>query len=121
MFMAELDNLLLTAGHDLEAVQMPVRVDVARDDERYVRINGHEETLKAGDMIIADEQGVLSSVIYGPDRRTQITPQTRRVLFTTYAPSGVGRDVVGKHLEGIRENVLLIAPGAQVVQLRVYP
>ena len=29
MFVAELKNLLLTAGHDLEAVEMPVRLDVA--------------------------------------------------------------------------------------------
>jgi DNA/RNA-binding domain of Phe-tRNA-synthetase-like protein len=120
MFMAELDNLLLTAGHDLEAVRMPIRVDVARGDERYVRINGQEETLKAGDMMITDAQGVLSSVIYGPDRRTQITPQTEQVLFTVYAPPGVARDAVKKHLEDVRENVLLVAPGAQVLQLRVY-
>ena len=29
MFMAELEDMLLTAGHDLKAVQMPVGVDVA--------------------------------------------------------------------------------------------
>jgi hypothetical protein len=28
MFMAELKNLILTAGHDLDAVTPPVRVDV---------------------------------------------------------------------------------------------
>lgn len=120
MFMAELDNLLLTAGHDLEAVQMPFRIDVARGDERYVRINGQEETLKPGDMMIADAQGVLSSVIYGPDRRTQINPRTQQVLFTVYAPPGVEGDLVSKHLEDIRENVLLVAPDAQALRLQVY-
>ncbi len=73
MFMAELKNLLLTAGHDLAAVQMPVGIDVAKGTERYIRLNGQEQELKPGDMMIADAQGVISSVIYGPDRRTQFT------------------------------------------------
>jgi DNA/RNA-binding domain of Phe-tRNA-synthetase-like protein len=120
MFMAELKNLLLTAGHDLEAVQVPVRLDVARGTERYIRLNGQEQQLKAGDMMIADAQGVISSVIYGPDRRTQITSETRQVLFTVYAPSGIGEQAVHNHLQDIQANILLIAPEADVELLEVY-
>jgi DNA/RNA-binding domain of Phe-tRNA-synthetase-like protein len=120
MFMAELDTLLLTAGHDLEAVQMPLRIDVADGSERYVRIDGQEQALKAGDMMIVDAQGILSSVLYGPDRRTQITPATRQVLFTVYAPPGIAPEDVCQHLTEIRDNVLLVAPGAAVESLAVY-
>jgi len=120
MFMAELKNLLLTASHDLEAVQMPVRLDVSAGDERYVRLNGQEQVLRPGDMMIADAQGVVSSVIYGPDRRTRITPETRQVLFTVYAPPGIGEGVVYEHLQDIQENVRLVAPDAKVVSLEVY-
>ncbi len=120
MFVAELKNLLLTAGHDLEAVQMPVKLDVAEGTERYIRLNGQEQQLKPGDMMIADAQGVISSVIYGPDRRTQITSETRRVLFTVYAPPGIGEQAVYDHLQDIQANILLVAPGADVVLLEVY-
>jgi DNA/RNA-binding domain of Phe-tRNA-synthetase-like protein len=120
MFAAELKNLLLTAGHDLEAVQMPVRLDVARGTERYICLNGQEQQLKAGDMMIADAQGVISSVIYGPDRRTQITSETRQVLFTVYAPPGIGEQAVYDHLQDIQANVLLFAPEAHVELLEVY-
>lgn len=120
MFMAELKNLLLTAGHDLDAVQMPVGIDVAKGAERYVRLNGQEQKLKPGDMMIADAQGVISSVIYGPDRRTQITAGTRRVLFTVYAPAGIEERAVYDHLQDIRANVLLVAPEAHVELLEVY-
>jgi DNA/RNA-binding domain of Phe-tRNA-synthetase-like protein len=120
MFMAELKNLLLTAGHDLEAVQTPVRLDVAEGTERYIRLNGQEQQLKPGDMMIADAQGVISSVIYGPDRRTQITAGTRQVLFTVYAPPGIGEQAVYDHLRDIQANVLLIAPQAHVELLEVY-
>jgi DNA/RNA-binding domain of Phe-tRNA-synthetase-like protein len=120
MFMAELEDHLLTAGHDLEAIELPVRIDVARGDERYVRLNGREQSLKAGDMYIADNQGILSSILYGPDQRTQIRPGTRQVLFTTYAPPGIGDQAVRHHLETIRDNVHVIAPEATVVTLAVY-
>jgi DNA/RNA-binding domain of Phe-tRNA-synthetase-like protein len=120
MFMAELQDLLLTAGHDLDIVQSPVGIYVADGSERYFRINGQEQRLKADDMYIADREGVLSSVIYGPDRRTQINPKTRRVLFTAYAPPGIGHSAVHDHLQNIQDNVQVVAPKAQVELLKVY-
>lgn len=118
MFMAELGNLLLTAGHDLDALQGSVRLDIAAGEERYTLLNGQEQALKAGDMMMADDVGVISSVLYGPDRRTCITPQTRSVLFAVYAAPGIGEDAVRRHLEDIRANVLLISPEAVVELLQ---
>jgi DNA/RNA-binding domain of Phe-tRNA-synthetase-like protein len=120
MFMAELKNQLLTAGHDLDALREPLQLDVARGDERYTLLNGKAETLKAGDMLIADAEGVTSSILYGPDRRTRLTSATRNALFTAYAPPGVGPAAVRQHLEDIRDNVLVIAPGARAERLTVY-
>jgi len=120
MFMAELKNLLLTAGHDLGVVQMPVKLDVAEGSERYIRLNGQEQELKPGDMMIADGQGIISCVLYGPDRRTRITPETRQVLFTVYAPPGIGEQAVYDHLQDIQAHVLLVAPEADVELLKVY-
>lgn len=120
MFMAELKNLLLTAGHDLAAVRMPVRLDVANGSERFVMLNGQEQELKAGDMMMADGEGVISSVVYGPDRRTRITPETRQVLYAVYAPPGIGEDAVLRHLQDIRAIVQLVAPAAAVGLLEVY-
>jgi DNA/RNA-binding domain of Phe-tRNA-synthetase-like protein len=115
MFMAELKNLLLTAGHDLDAVVLPLRVDVATGDESYTRISGAEHGLKAGDMMIADRTGVISCILYGPDRRTRIRPETTSVVFTVYAPAGVGRERVQEHLGTIQRNVEVVAPDAKTV------
>lgn len=120
MFVAELKNLLLTAGHDLEAIQMPVRLDVSDGSERYTRINGQEQVLKPGDMMIADAEGVISSVLYGPDRRTRITSNTQQVFFAVYAPAGIKKQAVRQHLHDIQANVMLIAPEAETVSLEVY-
>jgi DNA/RNA-binding domain of Phe-tRNA-synthetase-like protein len=120
MFMAELKNLLLTAGHDLEVLKPPVRIDVADGSENYTRINGQEQTPQSMDMFIADTQGIISTVLYGPDRRTRITSKTERVFFTIYAPPGIGVQPVDEHLRDIQTNVLLIAPEAEVELMEVY-
>ncbi len=120
MFMAELKNGLLTAGHDLERVRPPLQLDVADGSQRYTLLGGQEQELKPGDMFIADEEGILSSVIYGPDQRTPILPETQRALFTVYAPPGVGAQAVSRHLGDIEAYVRLIAPQAQTELSEVY-
>jgi len=120
MFMAELKNQLLTAGHDLDSLRLPIRLDVASGGERYTMLNGKEETLKPGDMFIADAEGVTSSILYGPDRRTRITPTTRNALFTVYAPPGIEPLALQKHLEDIQTCVRLIAPQAHTELLAIY-
>jgi DNA/RNA-binding domain of Phe-tRNA-synthetase-like protein len=120
MFMAELKNLLLTAGHDMNTIVSPICIDVAKGTERYIRLNGEEQNLKEGDMMIADAKGVLSCIIYGPDRRTCIRPDTDRVLFTVYAPPGIDAGDVSRHMEDIREYVSVIAPCASVELQETY-
>jgi DNA/RNA-binding domain of Phe-tRNA-synthetase-like protein len=120
LFMAELDNLLLTAGHDLDHVKPPLCLDIGKGDERYIALNGLEVVVKPGDMFIADSTGVISSIIGGPDQRTRITSATQRALFTVYAPPGIGEAAVRKHLRDIQTYVLLIAPQAEVEALEIH-
>jgi DNA/RNA-binding domain of Phe-tRNA-synthetase-like protein len=120
MFMAEMQDMLLTAGHDLDVLQLPLTLSVATGTEKYTLLRGDEQTLKADDMLISDRQGVISSIIYGPDQRTQITPDTQNVIFTVYAPPGIDEPIVMNHLEHIRDNVLIFAPRAEVELLKVY-
>ena len=120
MFMAEINNLLLTAGHDLDAAQSPLTLDVAQGTESYLLLGGEEQAPKAGDMMILDQQGIISSIVYGPDQRTQITAQTRNAVFTVYAPAGITEDAIEEHLRQILTNVQVIAPSAKVGLLSVY-
>lgn len=120
MFMAELENLLLTAGHDMDQVSPPVMVDIAKGDEAFVRLNGQEQTTKSRDMLIRDSEGILSCIIYGPAQRAQIRPETTRALYTVYAPPGIGSEAVREHMEDILENVMLVTPSADIEFLNVF-
>ena len=119
MFMAELKNLLLTAGHDRSTLEMPLGIHVSDGTERYLRFSGQEQRLKEGDMYIADAMGVMSSIIYGPDQRTSINHDTHDVLFTNYAPTGINPLVVDEHLHGIQAYLKLISPDAKTDVLEV--
>ena len=120
MFMAEMKNMLLTAGHDLDVLQLPLTLDVSKGTEHYMLLRGDEQLLKPDDMMISDQSGVISSIIYGPDQRTQITADTRNVVFTVYAPSGIEEQAVQRHLEDIRDYIMLFAPQTNVDLLKVF-
>jgi len=120
MFMAEVKDQMLTAGHDLDALQLPATLDVAKGGERYTLLRGQEQELKPEDMFIADRAGIISSIIYGPDQRTQIQPATRSVMFTVYAPPGIDEPALLNHLQEIQHNVLLIAPAARTEILKIF-
>ncbi|MFZ5826954.1 MAG: phenylalanine--tRNA ligase beta subunit-related protein [Bacillota bacterium] len=120
MFAAELQNRLLTAGHDLSRLSGPVTVGVAKGGERYVGLGGRNLALQPGDMFMQDQEGIISSVLYGPDDRTQITPATRQAAFCVYAPAGIGSEAVERHLADIAANVRLVAPEATVIRRVVF-
>jgi DNA/RNA-binding domain of Phe-tRNA-synthetase-like protein len=120
MFMAEIENQLLTAGHDLDMLELPVTLDVSKGGERYMLLRGQDEELKTGDMMMFDKKGIISSIIYGPDQRTQITSSTHKVMFVTYAPAGIGEEMILHHLETIQDYVLMISPQAEVIFKKIY-
>jgi DNA/RNA-binding domain of Phe-tRNA-synthetase-like protein len=120
MFMAEVKNLLLTAGHDFDTLQVPACVDVSQGDEIYTLMRGQLQTLKPGDMFIADRAGIISNILYGPDQRTQIQPATRNVMFTVYAPDGISEQAVLEHLHDIEHYVRVVAPESRVEMLHVF-
>lgn len=119
-FAAEMETLLLTAGHDADCLCPPVTIDISNGSEEFIQMNGNKKILKANDMMMTDARGVVCTVIYGQDQRTPISPKTRRALYVTYVPAGVGRSAVATHLDTIKRNVLLFAPDAEVEYQQVH-
>ncbi|SFM27539.1 hypothetical protein [Pelosinus propionicus] len=120
MFMAELKNGLLTAGHDYNALRFPLTLDAAAGDEAYFLINGKEQVVKPQDMMLYDAAGIISSIIHGPDLRTRILPETQKVVFVVYAPVGISKDTVVNHLSDIYDYVKLVSPDAKIEYQEVY-
>jgi DNA/RNA-binding domain of Phe-tRNA-synthetase-like protein len=119
-FMAEMDTLVLTAGHDADRLIHPVRIDVTKEDDAFVQMSGKTTQLKPGDMMMADNQGIVCTIIYGQDQRTPISHATRRALYVAYAPIGVAKGKVQEQLDLIRKYVILAAPEAIVEIKEIY-
>ena len=120
MFMAELDNAILTAGHDVDKLHLPLRLMAAGGNEKYEGIGGREQDVKERDMIMVDDGGIIASVLGGPDARTKITPQTQRCLFVAYGPPGISSASLERHLDGIRTNMELFLPDLCVEHQAIY-
>ncbi|MGB8450852.1 MAG: phenylalanine--tRNA ligase beta subunit-related protein [Anaerocolumna sp.] len=119
MFMSEIKNQLLTAGHDISKLELPIEVGIANGEEKFIAMNGKEQVCTQGDMFMYDRKGVISSVIQGPDSRTKINLNTTDVLYVVYAPEGVKEEVIFKHLEDIKETLSLLNSEFSVEELKV--
>ncbi len=118
-FVAEMQSLVLTAGHDVEKLQKPVSLDLSFDGDSITQMNGTTREMRPGDMLMRDHGGVCCSIIYGQDNRSPITKDTTHALYVAYAPAGVDRAAVEKQLDGILANIKLFAPRCTVVQQTV--
>lgn len=119
-FLAELDTLVLTASHDADQLDAPLTLDATQGGETLIQRSGAVRTLKAGDMVMSDAQGVICTILYGQDQRTPVSAQTRRVLYVTYAPAGVPVTTVQHQFDLIEALVRSFAPDAMTQQRQVY-
>lgn len=119
MFVSELANLILTAGHDLDQLTLPVTLN-AGAGQAFTAPGGKPQTVKEGDMFVADAAGrVLSAVITGPSEAARISPETTAALFYAYGPPGISPAAMAAHLDAIEHNVRLISPDAGLLAREV--
>jgi len=118
-FMAELETLVLTAGHDGMKLRGSISMDVSREGDRMTQMNGVSKAIRAGDMIMRDAEGICCSILYGQDNRSPLSPESSRVLYVAYAPAGVAAELVEGQLEKIEGNIRLFSPNATVEQRRL--
>lgn len=118
-FTAEVDTLVLTAGHDAAKLESPVIIDVTRSGEVMTTMSGEIKAIRAGDMVMRDAQGICCTILYGQDNRSLITAETRHVLYVAYVPPGVPAEAVEAQLRQIEENARLISPRLRVEQSRL--
>jgi len=119
MFTAEVDSLVLTSGHDLESLAGPLRVDVAQEGEVYTKLSLKGQTVRQGDMVVRDAEGIIACVLHGPDHRTRLREETAAALFGAWCPVGIAAPAVGAHLEALAALVSREWPQAHIDPPRI--
>ena len=120
MFLSELESMLLTAGHDLSKLQLPLQLKVTSGNENYRSISGKDVTVVEGDLMICDNFGVISSIMRGPDFRSRITSSTTEVLFTIYAPPGIETNYIETDLRKLEERIKIFSSSSVRANLQVF-
>lgn len=115
MFMAELKNLLLTAAHDWEKVKPPLALGCSHGDELFTTLSGREVTTVAGDLMIYDQEAIISSILRGPDQRTCVDGNTSAVAYTVYGLPGIEENLIKQHLQDLEDGVRIFSPNAITV------
>jgi len=118
-FAAELETLILTAGHDVALLEAPIQIDVARDEDEIIQMNGSRKGVPAEDMLMRDAQGVTCTILRGQDNRSPITKATTHVLYVSYVPARVMEEQVRVQLDGMEKYVRLFAPKCSIEQSTV--
>jgi DNA/RNA-binding domain of Phe-tRNA-synthetase-like protein len=118
-FAAEVETLILTAGHDVARLRGAVSIDVSGPGDAMTLMNGASKVIYPGDMVMKDAGGICCSIIYGQDNRSPLSPETSRALYVAYVPAGVPDEVVDAQLRKIEENVRLFSPSVVVEQCRL--
>jgi DNA/RNA-binding domain of Phe-tRNA-synthetase-like protein len=108
MFLSELENRILTSGHDMDTIQGELTYDLAQDSEEYVKLNGEKQALVKNDVVLRDDDGVLASILFGPAKRTSITGNTVNPLYFAWCPIGVTTETVNQHLETILKHMAIV-------------
>lgn len=116
-FMAELQTLVLTAGHNADRLDGGIRIDITQEGDEIIQMNGAQKKVRPGDMMMADNQGIISTIIYGQDQRTPVKDPTDRVVYASYGPPGIQESVIRRQMELTHEYVKLYAPSAKLEQL----
>lgn len=120
MFLAEVNNQLLTAGHDLNQIDGDITINIASGTENYRDISGKDRQLVENDLFLSDKRGILSSVLNGPDYRTRITDTTQNALYFVYGVDGVTKQQIRNHLENIRCYLAAAIPDIKIQTAEIY-
>ena len=115
-FAAELETLILTAGHDVAQLEAPIVIDVARDGDRITQMSGKQKDVPVGDMLMRDAQDVACTILRGQDNRSPISKATTHVLYVSYAPAGITEAQVQVQLVMMEKYVRMFSPQCVVEQ-----
>ncbi|PIY74419.1 MAG: hypothetical protein CO159_02065 [Candidatus Portnoybacteria bacterium CG_4_9_14_3_um_filter_40_10] len=121
MFMTELKHICLMAGHDLDAIQGDLVLDIAQEGEMYIKINDEKQELKKDDIVLRDGMGIIASVLYGPDNRTKIIPISKNIIYMAYFTFAVTRSEIIIVMADLAKYLRICeCPHANIERMKIY-
>ncbi len=118
-FMAEVQTLVLTAGHDVAKLGQALTIDVSREGDVMLQTAGEPKAIRAGDMVMKHRGDICCSILYGQEPESLISAGTQHVLYVAYAPAGVPTLSIEDQFERIERYIRVFSAQATVEQKRL--
>ncbi len=117
LLLAEVTTGLLMGAQDAGTVKGVLVCDRANPGETF-RGMRREVQCRPDEIVLRDDEGIIASLLQGPDHRTRLTPETKDIIFFVFSVPGIVAADIQEGTEAVRS---LLADSCSDVQSRVYP
>ncbi len=87
--------------YDADKIVPPLTLRRAREGESFHDLAGKLRTLKGGEVVLADKQGVIHVFPHRDSQRTCITKSTKSIVIVACGVPGVSKDLVANAVERV--------------------
>lgn len=88
-FLAEMCAGILVAVADVERIEGPLLLDVAREGETCLGMGRRPFVTQDGEIVLRDGKEIICVLCQGADEKTRVSEGTQNVLFYAYAVPGI--------------------------------
>lgn len=92
--LATVEHWVSAGVYDLEKAKGDVRTTLAAEAVPFELIDGRKLSPKPGEVVLMDDQKVLSAYTLGDAKATMVTHKTSRILIAVWNAPGIGREYV---------------------------
>jgi len=97
--MAEMDHGILMAIQDLDRFQGEWRLDLAKEGETFQGVADRVIRCKEKEIVLRDEAGIVCSLFQGPDYRTKVDAESKKIVVYVFTAPGIQEEYVAKGLQ----------------------
>jgi DNA/RNA-binding domain of Phe-tRNA-synthetase-like protein len=96
---AEMVHGILMAIQDLERFHGQWKLDLAREGEIFQGVSGKTIRCKEEEIVLRDEEGMVSSLFQGPDFRTRVEPASKDIVVYVFTAPEIQEEQVSGGLQ----------------------
>lgn len=94
----EMTNGILMGIQDYKKFAGEIRIDIAKEGEEFIGI-GSTITCKEGEIVVRDNEGIVASLLQGPDKKTLTSPKTTDVVIYAFMVPGIEKTSIEQSLK----------------------
>jgi hypothetical protein len=101
LLLSEMTSGLLMGAQDAAAIKGDLLCELAEEGETFRGMRS-EVRCREGEIVLRDSEGIIASLLQGPDYRTRLNSDTRDVAFFVFSAPGIGSNDVQEGIEAVR-------------------